>query len=118
MANQTNTVTLSVASRDDVNRRVMAAFSGEPQGSHISFASVELLWKVLNSKRVQIVNTMTGQGPMTIRAVARSVGRDVKAVHGDVHALLNAGILDRTEDGKVIFPYDAIHVDFTITKAA
>ena len=42
---------------------------------------------------------------------------DVKAVHGDVQALLTAGILDRADRG-VIFPYDAIHVDFTLTKAA
>ena len=39
---------------------------------------------------------MTGEGAMTIREAARRVGRDVKAVHGDVQALLNAGILDRT----------------------
>lgn len=111
-------VKITVASREDVNRRVMAAFSGEPQGSHISFASVDLLWKTLVPKRFDLMRAMIGEGSMTIRAVARGVGRDVKAVHGDVHALLKAGILDRTEDGKVIFPYDAIHVDFTITKAA
>jgi predicted transcriptional regulator len=49
---------------------------------------------------------------------SRRVGRDVKAVHGDVQTLLNAGILDRTADGRVVFPYDAVHVDFTLTKAA
>jgi predicted transcriptional regulator len=42
------------------------------------------------------------------------VGRDVKTTHGDVHALLNAGILKKTDDGKIVFPYDAIHVDFMI----
>jgi predicted transcriptional regulator len=49
--------------------------------------------------------------------VARRVGRDVKAVHGDVTALLHAGILDQAEAG-VVFPYDAVHVDFTLTNAA
>jgi predicted transcriptional regulator len=49
--------------------------------------------------------------------VARRVGRDVKAVHGDVTALLQAGILDQAEAG-VAFPYDAVHVDFTLTRAA
>jgi hypothetical protein len=39
-------------------------------------------------------------------------------VHGDVHALLDAGVLDRTEDGRVAFPYDAVHVDFILTAAA
>jgi len=41
---------------------------------------------------------------MTIREVARRVGRDVKAVHGDVHALLNAGVLERTDDGRRVRP--------------
>jgi predicted transcriptional regulator len=42
----------------------------------------------------------------------------VKAVHHDLHALLDAGVLDRDASGQVIFPYDAVHVDFTLTKAA
>ena len=112
------TVTLSVASRDEVNRRAMAAFRGEPQGEHISFETMELLWKVLTPKNWELLKAMTGAGPMSIREAARRVGRDVKAVHGDVHALLKAGVLDRTEEGRVVFPYDAIHVDFMITKAA
>jgi len=112
-----NTVTLSVASREDVNRRVRAAFGGEAQSAHISFASVELLWQTLTSKRWAILQAMTGQGELPIREVARRVGRDVKAVHGDVTALLHAGVIERTERG-VVFAYDAVHVDFTLTKAA
>ena len=42
----------------------------------------------------------------------------LKAVHGDVTALLSSGVLDRTQSGRVIFPYDAVHVDFTLTHAA
>jgi predicted transcriptional regulator len=113
-----NSVTLSVASREDVTRRALAAFDGKKQGARISFASVELLWKVLTAKRWELLKAMTGQGAMTIREAARRAGRDVKAVHGDVHALLDAGMLERTQDGRIIFPYDAVHVDFTLTKAA
>jgi predicted transcriptional regulator len=111
------TVTLSVASRDDVTRRVLAAFAGKPQGAHISFASAELLWQTLTRKRWELLKAMVGQGPMTIREAARRVGRDVKAVHGDVHALLDAGVLDRTDDRRIVFPYDAIHVDFVLQAA-
>ena len=113
-----NTVTLSVASAEDVRRRARAAFDGKAQGAHLSFASAELLWKVLTAKRWELLKAMTGKGGMTIREAARRVGRDVKAVHGDIRALLDAGVLDRTDDGRVIFPYDAVHVDFTLTKAA
>ncbi|HET7570692.1 MAG TPA: transcriptional regulator [Gammaproteobacteria bacterium] len=111
------TVTISVSSVEETKRQLAAAFRGEKQGNHISFASVELLWKVLSAKRWELLKAMTGQGPMTIRETARRVGRDVKAVHGDVHALLNAGVLDKTEDGKIVFPYDAVHVDFTVKAA-
>lgn len=54
---------------------------------------------------------------MTLREAARRVGRDVKAVHGDVHALLAAGVLRRSEDGKIEFPFDAVHVDFVLKAA-
>jgi hypothetical protein len=41
----------------------------------------------------------------------------VKAVHSDVQALLKAGVLHR--DGRnIVFPYDAVHVDFMLIKAA
>lgn len=112
------TVTLSVASREDVTRRTLAAFEGRAQGDHISFDSVESLWQIMSRKRWEVLKGMTGQGAMSIREVARHVGRDVKAVHGDVQRLLNAGVLNRTEDGRVIFPYDAVHVDFTLSNAA
>lgn len=112
------TVTLSVASREDVTRRALSAFKGEQQGIHISFSSVELLWQTMTRKRWELLKTMTGQGAMSIREAARRIGRDVKAVHGDVHALLDAGILDRTDDGKIVFPFDKVHVDFTLTAVA
>ena len=81
------TVTLSVASRDEVTRRALAAFEGRPQGAHISFASAELLWRTLTRKRWELLQALTGQGPLSIREAARRVGRDVKAVHGDLSAL-------------------------------
>lgn len=111
------TVTLSVSSIEETRRQTTAAFRGEAQGAHISFASIELLWKVLTAKRWELLKTMTGQGPMTLREAARRVDRDVKAVHGDVHALLDAGVLDRTDDGRIVFPYEAVHVDFVMRAA-
>ena len=111
------TVTLGVSSIEDTQRQMAAAFRGEHVGEFISFTTVELLWKVLTAKRWDIMKAMTGHGEMTIREVARQVNRDVKAVHGDVQALLTAGVLDRTDSGRVVFPYDAVHVDFTLHKA-
>ena len=94
-----------------------AAFRGKAQGAFIGFASVELLWKVIGPKRWEILRTMTGAGPIALREVARRVKRDVKSVHGDVQMLLKAGVIDRAEDGRIVFPYDAVHVDFVLRAA-
>ncbi len=55
---------------------------------------------------------------MSIREIARRANRDVKAVHGDIRAMLSAGLINKTEDNKVEFRFDAVHVDFTVSKAA
>ena len=39
-------------------------------------------------------------------------------VHTDVHALLAAGVLEKTDGGNIAFPYDAVHVDFMMKAAA
>ena len=54
---------------------------------------------------------------MTIREVARRVDRDVKAVRGDVHALIDAGLVDKTAKNQVVFPFGAIRVEFTLRAA-
>lgn len=100
-----------------MNKRFLRAFDGESQGNFISFESPELLFKVISGKRLELLKVMTGAGPMTIREAARRMKRDVKAVHGDVQALLKAGIVQKTDKGLILFPFDAIHVDF-ILKAA
>ena len=111
------TVTLEVAALNAVKRRAQDAFTGKKQGARISFATPELLFQLMTAKRWELLRTMTGAGPLSIREAARRVDRDVKGVHGDVHALLNAGILQKTEDGLIIFPFDAVRVDIMLHAA-
>lgn len=111
------TVTLEVASGDAVTRHALGAFAGRKQGHRISFATPELLWRVLTAKRWEMLKAMTGIGPLGLRQLARLLGRDVKAVHRDAHALLDAGILERTDDGRLEFPYDAVRVEFELKAA-
>jgi predicted transcriptional regulator len=112
-----NRVRIGVSSLDETKARMLRAFQGDEQGAIISFASVELLWKVITPKRWELLRAMTGTGPLSIREVARRVERDVKSVHGDVQALLKAGVLDHADDGRILFPYDEIHVDFVLSAA-
>ncbi|MGH8227988.1 MAG: DNA-binding protein [Steroidobacteraceae bacterium] len=113
------TVVLEVRSLEDSIQDFGRAWQGgKPDSSaRICFASAELLWQVLTGKRWTILKTMTSAGALSVREIARRVERDVKAVHADVQALLRAGILERSER-RVVFPYDAVHVDFVLRAAA
>ena len=113
------TVILEVRSpKDSMAGFVNAWKTGRAEKSaRLAFASPELLWQVLTAKRWELLRALCGIGPVSIREAARRVGRDVKAVHGDVTALLNAGVLDRAEGGGIIFPFDAVKVEFMLQAA-
>jgi predicted transcriptional regulator len=112
------TVTFGVGSFDDALGRARAAFRGTPQASRIDFPSFKDLFAIMTLKRWDIVHAMAGAGPMSIREVARRVGRDVKGVHTDVTALLSSGVVSRTREGQVIFPFNAVRVDARMETAA
>ena len=113
------TVILEVAS-PDVS---MASFAqswktGKPERSaRIAFATPELLWQVLTAKRWELLKALCGANPMSIREAARRVERDVKAVHADITALLVAGVINRDENGGVVFPFEAVKIEFLLEAA-
>ena len=113
------TVTLDVRTPADSMADFARAWkTGKAQKeTRISFATPELLWRVLTEKRWELLKVLCGAGPVSIRETARRAGRDVKAVHGDVTALLNAGVLDRTDDGQIVFPFEAVKVEFLLQAA-
>lgn len=102
-------------SLDDASR-VMKSRRAE-KDARIAFATPELLWKVLTAKRWDLLRTLCGVGPVSIREAARRVGRDVKAVHGDVTALLDAGVINRVSGGAIEFPYESVKVEFLLHAA-
>ena len=113
-----NTVVIGVSSQEGMNARFARAMAGETQGAYRSFESADDLWRTITPRRWALLQAMTGAGEVSMRELARRVGRDVKGVHGDVHTLLNVGLIDRTEHGKLLFPFDAVHIDFMLKAAA
>jgi predicted transcriptional regulator len=113
------TVVLDVRTLEQTGADFAKAWKTRKSEKHarISFETPELLWRVLTEKRWQILKAMTGQGELGVREVARRVERDVKAVHADLHALLDAGVINKTDSGKLEFPFDAVHVDFVLEAA-
>ena len=117
------TLTVRLGGMTEIRSRTAAASKKVLAGQHVdvqpslNFGSYEDMHRVLAPSRLAIVKALAGQGALSIREVARRVGRDVQAVHRDVTTLINAGVIDRTENG-VEFPYENIHFDFEVSAAA
>ncbi|SAL45215.1 hypothetical protein AWB74_01941 [Caballeronia arvi] len=112
------TVTIDVCPLEDLSARVEVQLkSGRFQGQYFSYATPELLFDTFTTPRWRIIRAMTGAGPMSIRELSRRLARDVKGVHRDVKALLEDGLLEHDEHGAIVFPYDTVHVNFTLKAA-
>lgn len=52
---------------------------------------------------------------MSVRELARRVARDVRRVHDDVEVLAELGLIERTESGAVVCPFESVHIDVGLT---
>ena len=61
--------------------------------------------------RWALVHALQGQGDMSLCELARRVGRDVKRVHEDVHALIELGLIEKIDGGGVVCAFSSMHID-------
>jgi predicted transcriptional regulator len=114
------TVVFEVMEPDAAMARVKADLkAGKPaKYARQTFRSAESMARVLTPTRWAIVQALTGAGPLGVRELSRRVGRDVKGIFTDANALVAAGVIDRTEDGKYSFPFQRVKVRFDLCAAA
>jgi len=92
--------------------------SGKSAGDTLVFESPAALFRVLKPKRWELVERLQQLGPSSLRSLARALGRDVKRVHEDARALVEFGLVARSDNGKFYVPYDVIHAEFDLRKVA
>jgi len=107
------TLTLLVASREEVAARANAAAGGEAQGAFVSFTSAELLWRIVSPDRLSLIRALIGQGNLSVEELAKRVGWNARVVDAEVQALADAGLVELGPRG-VRFDYDELHVDFQV----
>ena len=90
-----NTLTIDVRSVAEVAEEFLQAWEDGLVRSETrhSFVTPELLRQVLTVERWQLIESLCGVGPMSVRRAARRVGRHVRAVGSDVEALIHAGLM-------------------------
>lgn len=116
-------LTISIQSEAEAMQDFKAGFlqafkTGEYQDEHIYFTSPSTLFQKITPKRWELIARLQDAGKVSIRELARLLNRDVRRVHDDVSALIEEGIVERSEQG-VFIPFAEIHTDFTLkTQAA
>jgi predicted transcriptional regulator len=111
------TITLQPDWKAAIRSVGVAAKSGTYQGEVLNFETPAQFFGQLSEKRWAIVRAAQGKGEMSVRELARVVGRDVKRVHDDIVILAELGLLERTDSGGVTCPYSSMHIDMYMQAA-
>lgn len=80
--------------------------------------SVPCMMQPPENKSVPIPVRRQRNGAMSLRALAREAGRDVKNVHTDIHVLKEIGLVEDHAKGGVWVPYNEIEACFSFRSAA
>lgn len=109
------TLTIKVQSFEEAKEQSLAAArlidAGEGyQGEVHGFETIEQLFAHFTPRRWTVIGALQRHGPMSLRGLARLLGRDVKRLHEDVAVLLDDGVIERNEDQKLFVPYANIHI--------
>lgn len=119
---RTLTITLNAdwqaALRTAGARATEGVADGRYRGEYLNFETPAAFFGRLTQRRWSIVRVMQGAGAMSVRELARRVGRDVKRVHEDVRVLLELGLIEKTDNGEIVCPYGDIYVDMHLKAAA
>jgi predicted transcriptional regulator len=92
--------------------------TGKASPAIFTFNSPSQLFSVITPKRWELIERLQAIGPSSIRGLARALDRDVKRVHEDIVALIDWGLVERTEGRRVQVPFEVIHADFDLRAAA
>ena len=107
------------ASLSSMRAGVLAAWkTGAYQGEHFEFESPAALFRSITPKRWALIEVLQSSGPLGVRALARELGRDVKRVHEDAHKLVEIGLVEKDDAGKLSVPFSEIRADFVLRSAA
>lgn len=94
------------------------AAGGENARSRLAFGSLRELFSAITEKRLELLRHVASHEGLNVRQLAQSLGRDYKNVHTDVTELVGLGLLERSDDGVLVAPYDEILIHAGIRDAA
>ena len=79
----------------------------EPE-NHLVFESITGMLSILTPKRLELLRCLRKRGPMSVRALSKTLKRDYKNVHTEAKALEVVDLIQRTDNNLLIAPWDVI----------
>lgn len=91
---------------------------GRSPDFHVSFESARSLFAELTPARVELMDTLRRVGPCSVYALAKASERNYSNVHTDIARLETLGLVERTEDGSVVVPFDSVEILLPLAQPA
>ena len=105
---------------------IFAAVAAQVQGSRrgqapdyrLSFESARSLFAELTPARLDLLDTLRRAGACSVYALAKTAERNYSNVHTDVARLEELGLIERSQDGAISVPFDAVEIRFPLAQVA
>jgi predicted transcriptional regulator len=82
-----------------------------PELRVLTLEDLPQLLAALSPARWTLLERLREAGPLTVYELAKRLGRDYKNVHTDVARLLELGLVERGDDGRVAVPWDVVRAE-------
>jgi predicted transcriptional regulator len=92
--------------------------AGEPAVPRLAFGNLKDLFSAVTQKRLEMIRFIAGHEGHNIRQLSQQLERDYKNVYQDVKDLVELGLLDQDEQGRLSAPYDEIVIHASVRDAA
>lgn len=97
--------------------QLASARKGRSPDFHLGFESARALFAELTPARLDLLDTLRRVGPCSIYALAKAAQRNYSNVHTDVTRLEELGLIDRSEAGEILVPYESVEIVVPLARA-
>jgi predicted transcriptional regulator len=112
---------IEVSGKDSIFSTAAAQLSAARKGRvpdfHLTLESARSLFAELTPARLDLLDTLRRVGPCSVYALAKAAERNYSNVHTDVTRMEELGLVERTEEGQVSVPFDAVEIVLPLARA-
>jgi predicted transcriptional regulator len=84
----------------------------------LSFGSARSLFAELTPARLDLLDTLRRVGPCSVYALAKTAARNYSNVHTDALRLQELVLIERSEDGSISVPFEAVEIPVPLAHVA